>query len=32
MGEDAWRSVGWVVPDEETGLPEWYPVETFPIG
>jgi len=27
-GEDAWRSVGYVVPDE-TGMPMWLPIEAF---
>lgn len=29
MGGEAWRSVGWVVPEEATGLPEWLPAESF---
>ena len=27
-GEDAWRSVGYVIPDE-TGMPMWLPIEAF---
>ena len=27
-GEDAWRSVGYVIPDE-MGMPMWWPVEAF---
>jgi WD40 repeat protein len=28
-GAGAWRYLGWVVPEEGTGLPEWLPAETF---
>ncbi len=28
-GAEAWRCLGWVVPEEGTGLPEWLPAETF---
>jgi WD40 repeat protein len=28
-GEDAWRSVGYTIPDE-TGMPVWFPAEAFP--
>jgi WD40 repeat protein/DNA polymerase III delta prime subunit len=28
-GAEAWRSLGWVVAERETGLPEWLPAETF---
>jgi WD40 repeat protein len=28
-GAEAWRSLGWVVPDPVTGLPEMLPAETF---
>jgi hypothetical protein len=28
-GPDAWRSLGWVVPERGTGLPEMLPAETF---
>jgi WD40 repeat protein len=27
--DEAWRYVGWVVPDTVNGLPEWLPAETF---
>jgi hypothetical protein len=26
---EAWRYVGWIVPDAVTGMPEWLPAETF---
>jgi hypothetical protein len=26
---DAWRYLGGVVPDTDTGMPEWLPAETF---
>jgi WD40 repeat protein len=26
---EAWRSLGWIVPDERLGMPEWLPAETF---
>lgn len=28
-GAEAWRCLGWVVPEEGTGLPEWLPAESF---
>jgi WD40 repeat protein len=28
-GAEAWRCLGWVVPEEGSGLPEWLPAETF---
>ena len=28
-GPDAWRSLGWVVPEAGTGMPEMLPAETF---
>jgi len=28
-GAEAWRSLGWIVPEAGTGLPEWLPAETF---
>jgi len=26
---EAWRYLGWIVPEPGTGLPEWLPAETF---
>ncbi len=26
---NAWRSLGWIVPEPGTGMPEWLPAETF---
>ncbi|HYL74198.1 MAG TPA: TIR domain-containing protein [Bryobacteraceae bacterium] len=28
-GAEAWRVLGWIVPEAGTGLPEWLPAETF---
>jgi WD40 repeat protein len=28
-GAEAWRCLGWVVPEEGTGLPEWLPADSF---